>query len=483
VGRSVVAGRRANNTWDPADRPFIIGGVALIIVITVTFSLLLGIAALDVWSGIIVFLVIVSAGVPALRWVARAEGDPWLFKVMYGGLIVKMFSSLVRYYFIMVVYDGNGDAGVYHEAGIEFARRFSAGEPIHPLPIISAFPVESHWIADVTGSLYIVTSPSAYAGFFFFSTLCFAGQVFLVRAFKVAVPEGDYRRYAVLVLFLPSLLFWPSSIGKESLLIGCIGLLVYGGALLLAPRPRVRGVVFFALGTVALTFVRPHIAYMSIAALGLAVAVGVLAGGGLGGSGIKGASTKGRLVRLVALVVLLGLASFAGTRVAARFGDDEGTGARTTLEETRNQTSTGGSEFKPLTISTPVQLPLGIPSVAFRPFPWEARSVNSLIAAIEGLLLVGLFVASWRRLLSLPALLLRRPYLVFALSYVVVFSVGFSYLANFGILARQRTQMLPMVLVLLALPVKQGLDRRQRGQDHPAPALVEINDSKGSVGP
>ena len=118
VGTLMRSRRPSDNVWDPADRPFIIGGVVAVDRrCSVAFSLMLGLAALDVWSGIIVFLVIVSAAVPVLRWVARAEGDPWLFKVMYGGLIAKLLSSLVRYFLIFVVYGGNGDAGVYHEAG------------------------------------------------------------------------------------------------------------------------------------------------------------------------------------------------------------------------------------------------------------------------------------------------------------------------------------------------------------------------------
>lgn len=451
--------RPADNVWDPADRPFIIAGTLAVGVVLGAFALMLGMAALDVWSAIIVFLIIVSAAVPVLRWVARTEGDPWLFKVMYAGLLVKLATSLIRYFFIFVVYNGNGDAGVYHEAGTTFARRLSAGEPIHPLPVIEAFPVESHWIADVTGALYTVTSPSAYAGFFFFSTICFAGQVLMVRAFKLAVPEGDYRRYALLVLFLPSLLFWPSSIGKEALMIGCLGLVVYGGGLLLAPKPQLRGIAYFAAGTAALMLVRPHIAYMSVAALIGAVVVGVLAGGGL-----KGGSFKGRAIRIVGLVVLLGLAAGASTRMAERFTDpEEGSGTRTTLEGTREQTSTGGSEFLPYAISNPMQLPLGVASVVFRPLPWEARSVNALIAAAEGLLLLVVFALSWSRVRSFPRMLLRRPFLAFVGAYIVVFAVGFSYLANFGILARQRTQMLPMVLVLVALPVASAVKGRSLG--------------------
>lgn len=467
---------RSDNSWDPSDRPFIIGGLLLVAAVLVTFSLLLGLAALDVWSGIIVFLVIVSASVPVLRWVSRTEGDPWLFKIMYSALIVKLLFSLVRYFFIFVVYGGNGDAGVYHEAGSEFARRFAAGEPIHPLPVISNFPVETQWIGDVVGVFYTVTSPSAYAGFFFFSTLCFAGQVLIFRGFKVAVPEGDHRRMALLVLFLPSLLFWPSSLGKEAIMVACIGLVAYGGALLLAPRPQLRGIGFFALGLSALAFVRPHIAYMSVGALGLAMAVAVISGQ----RGPTGVTVKARLLRAVALVAVLGLASFAATRMGSALSGGEDGGTASTLQAASAQTAQGGSEFVPMSITTPLQVPGGVVSVLFRPFPWEARSVNALIAAAEGILLLGLFVASWRRLLSFPSLAMRRPFLVFAGAYVMVFAIGFSYLANFGILARQRTQMLPMVMVLLALPVLSTAAPRRR-KNRPSLATVESTAVAGSV--
>jgi hypothetical protein len=38
------------------------------------------------------------------------------------------------------------------------------------------------------------------------------------------------------------------------------------------------------------------------------------------------------------------------------------------------------------------------------------------------------------------------------LAYSAIFVYGFSYFANFGILTRERVQVLPFVLVFLALP-------------------------------
>jgi len=45
-----------------------------------------------------------------------------------------------------------------------------------------------------------------------------------------------------------------------------------------------------------------------------------------------------------------------------------------------------------------------------------------------------------------------NPYVTFAVVYALAFIIAFAGFANFGILARQRTLMLPLFLVLLALP-------------------------------
>jgi hypothetical protein len=90
--------------------------------------------------------------------------------------------------------------------------------------------------------------------------------------------------------------------------------------------------------------------------------------------------------------------------------------------------------------------------VLFRPLPFEAHNQDSLIAAAEGLLLVAITAASWRRLARLPGRIIREPYVAYAVSMVLLFCFVFSVIANFGILTRQRTQVLPLYFVLLAIP-------------------------------
>lgn len=483
MGSSTGERKFSDSRWAPDDVPWLIGGLAAIAVLMAAFAYALDTSALDAWTGLIVFLVILAVSVPLFRWVARKEQDPWLYRVLFWALLAHMAFAMLRFFFIFVIYNGQGDAGIYHEAGATFARHFRDGEPIHPIPIVENFPVESQRIGDVVGVLYSITGPSVYAGFLFFSYICFWGQVLVVRAFKAAVPEGDYRRFAVLVLFLPSLLFWPASIGKEALMIGCLGVICYGGGLLLAPRPKARGALFFIAGILLVLMVRPHVALMSIGALGLAMAVGSLAGSGArDAAGKRIGSGRGRALRIAALVLLVVLAGSASTRLSATFDETgKASGTQESLDKALRQSSIGNAEFAPVTITGPSRVPAGVVSVLVRPFPWEARNMNSLIAAAEGLLLVGLVAISWRRVASFPRLALRRPFLVFATTYILLFSIGFSFIGNFGILARQRVQVMPIVLILLALP---PLPRRSLAGGRPslfdAPA-EESADVAGSV--
>ena len=266
-------------------------------------------------------------------------------------------------------------------------------------------------------------------------------------------------------------------------MIGCLGLVIYGGGLLLAPKPAApRRRVLRRRASLRSLFVRPHVAVMSIAALGAR----------RGGRASLGPAAACRVAiggrgprdpRSSALVVLIGLASFAGTRMAsgsATTDEERGTPVRR-WRRRASRRRTGGSEFAPVAISTPGAAPAGVVSVLFRPFPWEARNVNALIAAAEGLLLLGLFAVSWRRRaqLSRSSRCVGRSWCSPAPTSSCS-PIGFSFIANFGILARQRTQVLPMVLVLLALPLVRrpssrrgrrvaGVDRTPGGPEEPVP--------------
>ena len=98
--------------------------------------------------------------------------------------------------------------------------------------------VGTEFIRLVTGVVYIATGPTKFGGFVVFGWLGFWGLYCFYRAFRIAFPAGDHRRYAILLFFLPSLLYWPSSIGKESWMLFTLGIVAYGAALVLTYRPH-----------------------------------------------------------------------------------------------------------------------------------------------------------------------------------------------------------------------------------------------------
>ena len=125
----------------------------------------------------------------------------------------------------------------------------------------------------------------------------------------------------------------------------------------------------------------------------------------------------------------------------------------------------------------------------FRPFVWEADNASTAFAALESLVMVVMAVVSWRRLAGGVRLMLRRPYLVYVVTFSSGFIVAFSYIGNFGILARQRTVMLALMLAFLAAPpiakgrgfLMSGSTRSDGRESAPVMSSVQVGASSTEV--
>lgn len=452
---------RRSDSWLTAASTLVIGIV--IVATSVAFDRL----NFDVIVGMITLLVLTIITIPLLQAIARNDDDPDLFRLLVWAFVAKMAFSLIRYFVITVLYGDNADAGVYSVAADQLVRAARAGNFTLHAPALVNRPEESQRIAVVLALFYLITGTSRYAGTFIFSWICFLGQVAMGQAFKRAIPGGYLRRYRVLVLFLPSMLFWPSSIGKEALMIGAVGLVCWGASQILADRTRGSGVLIFLLGVVGLIFIRPHMGLIAIVALGFASSIGTIR------SMAERGASRAAGVRLIALIVLIALGAVGTTQLTSFFGSGtDGVGG--VLSATAAQTTTGGSEFAPITADNPLKLPGSFVTVLFRPFPWEAGNANGVIASVEGMLLIYLMWRYRESVRSLPRQFLRYPYLTFAATYAFVFTVAFSYVGNFGILARQRTQMYPLFLVALCVPALPPRERRSERRRAAREISIEI---------
>ena len=73
-----------------------------------------------------------------------------------------------------------------------------------------------------------------------------------------------------------------------------------------------------------------------------------------------------------------------------------------------------------------------------------------------------MLIAAVPRMAAAVRTVRHESYTVYCAVYVTVFVYLFSALANFGILARQRTTAVPFLLVLIALPTAQDRFRSRR---------------------
>ena len=403
--------------------------------------------------------VLLAASWPAFVRQARRERDQRLAQLLMLALCLKLFGSLVRYWVAIYVYDGFADALMYHDVGTNLAMRFRGGDFSTGLDSLSS----TDFIRFFTGLVYTVTGSSVYAGFLLYSWLGFWGMFYLYRAFVTAVPDGNRRSYARLLFFLPSMLYWPSSIGKEAWMLFCLGLAAFGTARLLTGRPW-RGLALAGTALWLGALVRPHVTGMAALALVAAYLVA---------RPPRRLGALGPVVKLFALIALLAVAGLLLGKASSYLlekGIDPQDGVSNVLGESARRTGQGGSSFNaPTAIGSPAKLPLAVVTIFFRPFPFEAHNAQVAVTALESTLLLCLTVARRRGIWQALRHPRRRPYVAFVVVYSLLFVFAFSSIANFGILARERTQVLPFFLVLLAVPAV----RRAPGQAKPNDRRVD----------
>jgi hypothetical protein len=397
-------------------------------------------------SGLLVVLfllpILLAASWPAFVRQARRERDRRLAQLLMLALILKLFGALVRYWVAIYVYDGLADAVGYHADGAALAMGFRAGNFDTGLASLSS----TDFIRFFTGVIYTITGPSIYAGFLLYSWLAFWGMFYLYRAFTIAVPDGNKRSYARLLFFMPSMLYWPSSIGKEAWMLFSLGIAAYGVARLLSGRTW-RGLTLAAIGLYLATLVRPHVGGMAV--LGMVVAF-------LIGRAPRRRGLLGSIAKLFALAALIAVTVLLLGRIQSYLfekGIDPAEGVNSVLAESARRTNAGGSSFQaPSTSTSMARLPFATVTILFRPFPFEAHNAQAAVTALESTMLLCLTIARRRSIWRAVRELRRRPYVAFILVYAAGFVVAFASISNFGILARERVQLLPFFLVLLAAP-------------------------------
>jgi hypothetical protein len=440
----------------------------------------------DIWGALVVTPVLALISIPLInRTFANdlAPLRPWV----WAGLAVKFAGAVVGYNVRFDAYGGSADAGRYHNAGKLIAGQFHDGT----ISVFGLIPTSTNtpFIEELTGLVYAVSGTSRLGGFMVFTWMSFWGLVFCVKAAHHAIGGFATRRYALAVFFFPSLVYWGSSIGKEAFVGLCLGLSAYGASLVLTRcSGTVRGFVLLAVGLIGAGYVRPHFAAIWAGAVLIALVARVLLDAFRRSD--RGTDERRRSqLGTILLLVVAGIGFVIVAQITLSYLDpaddnsdeivaEEQVGDRLSdiFDRVEDSTTRGGSSFEPISIDGPQDWPLAAFRTLTRPLLFEARGLAAALPALEmtALLLVG--IVSWRRLAHTPKLMLTTPYLVFAALCVVTFGVAFASIGNLGILTRQRSLVLPLLLVFWCLPpivfaserAKAELDARTGARDRAA---------------
>jgi hypothetical protein len=422
-----------------------VGPLVVLVAVVATpvgLALMLDGTTYDTWGAFVWGPAMVLLSLPLCRWVAGRTREPELAGFFFAAAALKIVVGAgVRYYMVDAVY-GAGDAFGYDRAAGELVDPFRRGD-FGGLGEITG----TRFLEVLNGVVQAIIGKTMVGSFLVFSTFSFVGMCLLYLAFCEGHPTGDRTLYRRLLFLTPTIWFWPSSVGKEAFLMLTIGSLTYGFARVL--NGHLSGFVFAGLGLWGSAVVRPHIALMLL--VGIVVALPPAPGARQ--RRLAETSPRGSSVARYALPLLVVIAIPASLSAAETFFKIDGLNLESATEvrdDVVRRTSTGGSEFAPPDTSNPVGMVQAIVTVIARPFPGEGSGFQALAAAEGICLLVIIGVAWWRRRGTvLRGFVHRWPRL--SIAYVVAFAWGFSAVSNFGILARQRSLMLPFVFVLAAV--------------------------------
>lgn len=417
-------------------------------------------------ESLIVAVLLFVATQPLARRLSVRERDPRLYRIVMISVALHLIAAPTQIYVVNHYYHGITDFTRYVNQGAILAPRFRTFN--FSLAGTNQKFLGAGSISVFTGVVMAIVGTNKLAAFLVFGWLAFVGTLGFYRAFAITFPEADHHRYALMIFFLPSLIFWTAGASKEAVMYLSIGTASDGAARILARQPR--GVLLMVLGVAVGIYVRPQELLLLLAV--------VSAASFFRPRGARRGSM--RMVRFVAMagaeaVLLVFVVAF--TQKLAKQG--------TPVFSLNTIAANNAGEASSIAYHAgPAGYPHDLYAVLFAPMIFHTHGAGQRVAALENTVIILLILTSLRRIRCLPRAAMMRPYVMVAFLDLAGFCYAFAALSNLGLIDRERVLVLPFLLVLLAIPVtKKGRPkqypwemskRRRRERLQPGPAWARV---------
>ncbi|CAK0752059.1 conserved membrane hypothetical protein [Gammaproteobacteria bacterium] len=267
---------------------------------------------------------------------------------------------------------------------------------------------------------YIVFGFFGYIGILLFTHLL---AIHLPSHYKLLLKKN----LVYVIVFMPSLGYWSSSIGKDapSFFACCLTLFASGNIN--------KRYLLFIVAVLIQYMIRPHVAACMLFAMSISILLS-------SDVNIFARSILGILVIAGSILIIPYVLNFADLNPNSNYSSVVD---YMIDRQNYNQEGAGGYNLK----SMPLYLQLF--SYLFRPFPFEAKNVQQMIASLENSIIFLIFLAYVRKIVLM---VLKGNDIIFRYSFFFVCLMWYllaTTTANLGIASRQKTMFLPALFVLL----------------------------------
>ena len=411
----------------------------------------------------------------------RYANQPDTIRLFFRGLTLKLIGGL-GFALVYQFYYGYGDTFRYFSNASALVEVFFQ-DPWEYLSLMlktqvstidsaSYFGVTDAWdsnssflVAKVASFIGLFTGQFFLVTTFWFAFLSYVGIWGLYRASYRQFPR--YRKYlAIAVLYIPSVFFWGSSLMKDSLMLGFLGLVVYlVYRSLILKEFNLIFLTMMAFGMYVLFNIKTYVILSFLPSMVLWVVLSNT-------RQIRNRRLR-QLIKPISIAVVL-LIVGVGLPIASSYSERYNLdSALESAEVTANyiyriSVQKDGSAYSLGEISyTPLGLvrvfPQAVNVSLFRPYLWEVRNPVMLLAALEGtaFLLITLYLFLKVGFFGFFRLVGSHPFVFASLIFAVIFAfaVGVSTF-NFGSLVRYKIPCLCFYGIVLAIVYGEYKNRR-----------------------
>ena len=426
------------------------------------------------YDWLISFLIIMTILIWSRSFISRNRNDILITKYFFKAMALKVVGSLAFSLYHIYIY-GGGDTFGYFLIGQTITKTFFTAPAdffslaFSPLDSISNLIDRVDWLYHdnimwTSESNYFSARIVAIIGLFTFqayiptaliySLISFWGIWKCFKFFNKLFPGQD-KIIAISFLYFPTVVFWGSGLGKDSISLGAIcGLTVCAYQIFIFKSKLIKNGMGMMLCLFVLFIIKAYIALAFMMPLAISITFVYI-------GGIKNFLGK-LLVVPVLLIILVGSAFLLNSYIQENFLQFSAESITSRINIANTVLQQAGSAYdlgiKPENINGFGDMipffPKAIVATWYRPWLWEAKNPAMLLSALESvfLLFVTLIILIRGYFFKTFYIILRNPILFSLFVYAFIFSglIGLST-GNFGTLVRYKIPMLPFLVMVLLL--------------------------------